>query len=117
MKYLLDANIFITAKNLHYGMDFVPAFWDWLDRSHAQVTVRSTTRVQQELAAGNDELADWTEPRGSFFYHQIRGSLAACNSLRPGQIRTNTLLQQCLNFSQLLTLNLSPSPTHTITLS
>ena len=30
MAYLLDANIFIQAKNLHYGMDFCPAFWDFL---------------------------------------------------------------------------------------
>lgn len=26
--YLLDANVFIQAKNLHYGMDFCPAFWE-----------------------------------------------------------------------------------------
>jgi hypothetical protein len=25
--YLLDSNIFIQAKNLHYGLDFCPAFW------------------------------------------------------------------------------------------
>jgi len=25
-RYLLDTNIFIQAKNLHYGLDF----WDWL---------------------------------------------------------------------------------------
>ena len=30
MRYLLDSNVFIQAKNLHYGFDFVPAFWDWL---------------------------------------------------------------------------------------
>ena len=29
-RYLLDANVFIQAKNLHYGFDFCPAFWDWL---------------------------------------------------------------------------------------
>ena len=29
-RYLLDSNVFIQAKNLHYGFDFVPAFWDWL---------------------------------------------------------------------------------------
>ena len=28
--YLLDTNVFIQAKNLHYGMDFCPAFWEWL---------------------------------------------------------------------------------------
>ena len=27
-RYLLDANVFIQAKNLHYGFDFCPAFWD-----------------------------------------------------------------------------------------
>ena len=26
MAYLLDANVFIQAKNLHYGLDFCPAF-------------------------------------------------------------------------------------------
>jgi hypothetical protein len=30
MKYLLDANVFVQAKNLHYGLDFCPAFWEWL---------------------------------------------------------------------------------------
>ena len=30
MAYLLDADVFIAAKNLHYGLDFCPAFWDWL---------------------------------------------------------------------------------------
>ena len=24
--YLLDSNVFIQAKNLHYGLDFCPAF-------------------------------------------------------------------------------------------
>ena len=28
--YLLDANVFIQAKNLYYGFDFCPAFWEWL---------------------------------------------------------------------------------------
>jgi hypothetical protein len=30
MAYLLDSNVFIQAKNLHYGFDFCPAFWDWI---------------------------------------------------------------------------------------
>lgn len=30
MAYLLDADVFIAAKNLHYGLDFCPAFWEWL---------------------------------------------------------------------------------------
>ena len=30
MAYFLDSDVFIRAKNLHYGFDFCPAFWDWL---------------------------------------------------------------------------------------
>ena len=29
-RYQLDANVFIQAKNLHYGFDFLPALSDWL---------------------------------------------------------------------------------------
>lgn len=29
--YLLDANVFIEAKNRYYGFDLAPGFWDWLD--------------------------------------------------------------------------------------
>jgi len=30
VSYLLDANVFMSAKNLHYGLAFCPAFWNWL---------------------------------------------------------------------------------------
>ncbi|MDR1451520.1 MAG: DUF4411 family protein [Helicobacteraceae bacterium] len=29
--YVLDTNVFIQAKNRYYGMDFCPAFWDFLN--------------------------------------------------------------------------------------
>lgn len=32
MAYLLDTNVFIAAKNLHYGFDICPGFWSWLDQ-------------------------------------------------------------------------------------
>jgi hypothetical protein len=41
MAYLLDADVFIRAKNLHYGLDFCPAFWDWLIQSNADGVVFS----------------------------------------------------------------------------
>lgn len=66
--YLLDANIFISAKNLHYGFDFVPAFWDWLDRGQNAGILCSTGKVRQELKAGADELADWIDARESLFH-------------------------------------------------
>lgn len=38
MSYLLDANVFIQAKNLHYGLDFCPAFWQWLIDGQAGIS-------------------------------------------------------------------------------
>ncbi|GIX00134.1 MAG: hypothetical protein KatS3mg111_3466 [Pirellulaceae bacterium] len=61
MRYLLDANVFITAKNLHYGFDFCPAFWDWLRLAHEHGTVFSIEKVHDELMAQDDELTGWAE--------------------------------------------------------
>jgi hypothetical protein len=68
MAYLLDANVFIQAKNLHYGFDFCPGFWDWLDQAHAAGTVLSVERVGDELLGGADELAAWVRPRMASFF-------------------------------------------------
>ena len=67
-QYLLDANVFIAAKNLHYGFDFCPAFWDWIIREHAAGNVMSIERVYGELQAGDDDLARWAAQRGSSFF-------------------------------------------------
>ena len=58
MSYLLDANVFIQAKNLHYGLDFCPAFWDWLIARNAAKQVFSIEKVGDEIQAIADELAD-----------------------------------------------------------
>lgn len=68
MVYLLDANVFIQAKNLHYGFDFCPAFWDWLDDANRRKIVFSIEKVLDELIAGNDDLADWAGARGTGFF-------------------------------------------------
>ncbi len=65
MTYLLDANVFIQAKNLHYGFDFCPAFWDWLIESNASGKVFSIDKVADEIAAGADELTDWMRNNAS----------------------------------------------------
>jgi hypothetical protein len=61
--YLLDANVFVEAKNAYYGFDFAPGFWDWLDREHANGNVYSIEKVRDELIGGDDELADWAKTR------------------------------------------------------
>ena len=66
--YLIDANVFIQAKNLHYGFDFCPAFWDWLIEQNRAGKVASIEKVAGELHAGGDELAEWAAARGDGFF-------------------------------------------------
>ncbi|MCC6270327.1 MAG: DUF4411 family protein [Microbacteriaceae bacterium] len=65
--YLLDANVFITAKNVHYGLDFVPAFWDWLDAEFSSGGILSIAPIKRELDAGADELTVWADARKPLF--------------------------------------------------
>ena len=68
MAYLLDANVFIAANNLHYGLDFCPAFWDWLVAGHESERVFSVEKVGDEVLAVGDELSGWAEARGNGFF-------------------------------------------------
>jgi hypothetical protein len=68
MAYLLDANVFIQAKNLHYGFDFCPAFWDWIVQKNGDGQIFSIERVAEEIAAGDDELTVWAASRGDSFF-------------------------------------------------
>jgi hypothetical protein len=68
MAFLLDANVFIQAKNLHYGFDFCPAFWSWLEASNAAGRTFSIEKVGGELQAGTDELSAWALARGAVFF-------------------------------------------------
>jgi hypothetical protein len=73
MAYFLDADIFIGAKNLHYGFDFCPAFWEWLIGRNAAGTVFSVEKVGDEVQAIADELSVWAAERDPI------------SSSRPGQ--------------------------------
>lgn len=68
MPYLIDSDVFIQAKNLHYGFDFCPAFWDWIVAANTAGTVFSVQKIRSELAAGNDDLAAWAAARGAGFF-------------------------------------------------
>lgn len=67
MKYLLDANTYIQAKNQYYGMDICPAYWDWLDLQFEHGLIGSVDMIGRELRDGNDELADWVRERPGHF--------------------------------------------------
>ena len=62
MAYLLDADVFIRAKNLHYGLDFCPAFWDWLIAGNAAGKVFS-----QHFCVGNLDSHGLDEPLETCF--------------------------------------------------
>lgn len=68
MTYLLDANGFIAASRLHYGLDFCPAFWEWLVGANKDDRVFSIERVANEVQAGDDALAEWASGRGPEFF-------------------------------------------------
>lgn len=77
MTYLLDANVFIQAKNLHYGLDFCPAFWQWLVENNAAQRVFSIDKVADEIAAGSDELTDWMQRTGAGLVRSTDARVAA----------------------------------------
>lgn len=77
MSYLLDANVFMAAKNLHYGFDFCPAFWEWLIHAGNAGSVFSIDKVADEINAGQDDLADWAKNDGSGLFRRTSPALAA----------------------------------------
>jgi len=58
---LLDADVFIQAKNQFYSFSICPGFWKALLWLHQQSQVLSIDRVHQELLDGKDELSDWVK--------------------------------------------------------
>ncbi len=82
MPYLLDTNVFIQAKNLYYGFDVCPGFWDWLDLGNEQNNVFSIEKVRDELIAGDDELAQWAKNRDlQFFLPPVSTTLPSLEAL------------------------------------
>lgn len=68
MTYLLDTNVFVTAKNLHYDFDFCPAFWDWLILKNKEQKVFSIEKVRDEINKGEDELSGWTKIKEIIYF-------------------------------------------------
>ncbi len=101
MVYLLDANVFIQAKNLHYGFDFCPAFWDWLIEQNVAGKVFSIEKVADEIFAGGDDLSTWARDRSENFFlppdEKVMASFAEVSTWTTGQnfepAAVNTFLQ------------------------
>ena len=89
MAYLLDANVFIAAKNLHYGLDFCPAFWEWLILKNSAAELFSVEKVGDEIQGQGDELSEWAEELHSGFFltpdQTVVSSLSAVSTWVTGQ--------------------------------
>lgn len=59
--YLLDANVFIQARQTYYGFDICPGFWLALKRQHKGKRVCSVDKVKSELVAVEDDLKHWVQ--------------------------------------------------------
>ncbi len=67
-RYVLDANVFIGAKNGYYGFNLCPGFWKALIVQHRKNRVFSIDRVRNELVQvgtppdqQRDPLGDWAK--------------------------------------------------------
>tara|TARA_R110001599_G_scaffold298022_1_gene502318 strand:- start:8222 stop:8716 length:495 start_codon:yes stop_codon:yes gene_type:complete len=67
LKYLLDSNTYIQAKNFYYNMEFCPAYWDWLDAEYEKGNLASIANVYDELKVYGDELSSWVKKRKNHF--------------------------------------------------
>ena len=65
--YLLDANVFIQANRAHYGLDFAPAFWDWLDQGNTAGLLCSIDTILTELNGGKNDLSKWASGHKPLF--------------------------------------------------
>ena len=81
MAHLLDSNGFIQAQNNYYGMDFCPAYWQWLIASWQSGVVISIDRVYDEIQAQQDNLAEWAAgPARNLFLSSSDVNTIACFS-------------------------------------
>jgi hypothetical protein len=67
MAYLLDANVFIDAKNQYYRFAVCPGFWDWLASANEKGIVLSIKQVRDELMKREDKLALWAKTHKKLF--------------------------------------------------
>ncbi len=66
--YLLYADVFINSHQCQYGMDFCPAFWDWLTAKNGSGRIFSIDRICSELKVFDDTLCVWAKERGDGFF-------------------------------------------------
>jgi len=69
--YIIDSDVFISAKNRYYAFDICPGFWDSLIHHHNISNIHSIDKVKTELLTGakTEDLVQWVKKDipGGFF--------------------------------------------------
>ena len=68
-KYLIDTNIFIESAYRFYAFDICPGFWDFLSKCSQADSIKSISKVYDEITSNNPNLQDFKErlKSGGFF--------------------------------------------------
>jgi len=68
-KFLVDANVLITASRLYYASDLVPTFWEILEQKAKGKRLVLLDMVKEEIHRGQDqdELKNWLSRTESEF--------------------------------------------------
>ncbi|WP_159991584.1 DUF4411 family protein [Pelistega ratti] len=82
-RYLMDANIFITAKNTFYQFGFAQCFWDLILDLHKKGIIYSIKAVKDEILKPSkaDELQNWVAFLPTQFWEDHFLSIASYSKL------------------------------------
>jgi Domain of unknown function (DUF4411) len=79
--FVLDSNVFITAKNAYYAFEICPGFWKGILRAHSRGQVGSIDHIRIELLRGRKEedLVQWVtkEVPADFFCDSTAGDVTS----------------------------------------
>jgi hypothetical protein len=122
--YVLDADVFIRAKNHHYDMTFCPGFWDWLiDRRKAN-RVFSIKAIFDDLCQTatdddeEDELSKWVKSDGSSLFlphdQEMTDKLPVVSIWASSQNYTAAAINEFLGCSDYFIVSYALAHNHTI---
>jgi hypothetical protein len=81
-RYLLDANVFIQARQTYYGLDTCPGFWDALARENAAKRIFSIDKIKTELLAIDDDLSEWVKEIAPATLFKGTADISVANTFR-----------------------------------
>ena len=74
MRYLIDTNVLIEARDRYYSFEMVPGFWVWLEAQHSEGILFSVTKVREELMGRKDDLEHWVKGLPTSFFLEPDGA-------------------------------------------